>query len=452
MSFKHETIVGTGDKIDVIVNNDIFESVINGLIIKNNGTSTLNYFLYIDNEEIYKNTIDADSTYIFEKAINIPADSTFALKADSGLNISASYYLQAIDASGAYDTIQAALIEIRDDEQSTSASRISASTSETNAAASAASALSSKDIAVAKASDAANSETNASASAASALSSKDIAVAKASDAASYSDIALGSINYKGDWSSSYNGGNGYTLNESISYTDGYNYVSKVDNNTAEPISKSDTNEWNWIESINPDDYYDKSSVDDKLKTDVPANAVFTDTTYTVKDGELSEKNFTNTLKNKLDDLDNDYYDKNEIDDKLKTDVPANAVFTDTTYTDAEIKTKYETNNDTNAFTDNEKISVSRILMPTTKSNNYTATSYDLVLCDTSSSAFTLTLPANPSNFDIIGLLDYKGSFESNNLTLGRNGKKIMNLEEDMTIDVNNSSLELIYIDGDWRIK
>ncbi len=44
-----------------------------------------------------------------------------------------------------------------------------------------------------------------------------------------------------------------------------------------------------------------SKVDDsQVLTDVPSGAVFTDTTYTVGDGGLTEKNFTTALKNKLD--------------------------------------------------------------------------------------------------------------------------------------------------------
>ena len=40
--------------------------------------------------------------------------------------------------------------------------------------------------------------------------------------------------------------------------------------------------------------------DSQVQTDVPAGAVFTDTTYSVGDGGLTEKNFTTALKNKLD--------------------------------------------------------------------------------------------------------------------------------------------------------
>ena len=94
---------------------------------------------------------------------------------------------------------------------------------------------------------------------------------------------------------------------------------------------------------------------------VPADAVFTDTTYAVQDGELSENNFTNALKTKLDGI-----EAGATADQTKADidalginaasvsgfsvgvsVPADAVFTDTTYSvqDGELSQ----NNFTNAL-------------------------------------------------------------------------------------------------------
>lgn len=59
----------------------------------------------------------------------------------------------------------------------------------------------------------------------------------------------------------------------------------------------------------------------------------------------------------------------KVDDgQVLTNVPAGAVFTDTTYTDVEIKTKYEANLDTNAYTDAEKTKLSGIA---DSANNYT---------------------------------------------------------------------------------
>ena len=53
-------------------------------------------------------------------------------------------------------------------------------------------------------------------------------------------------NYKGDWVTNYNSGVGYALSDSISYTDGNTYVSKVANNLVEPTSLTNTTEWYFI--------------------------------------------------------------------------------------------------------------------------------------------------------------------------------------------------------------
>jgi len=44
--------------------------------------------------------------------------------------------------------------------------------------------------------------------------------------------------------------------------------------------------------------------------------------------------------------------------------------------------------------------------------------------DTTSSAFTVTLPAAPSAGDIVALSDYTGTWATNNLTVGRNSSNI----------------------------
>ena len=69
------------------------------------------------------------------------------------------------------------------------------------------------------------------------------------------------------------------------------------------------------------------------------------------------------------------------------------------------------------------------------------------LCNTSSAAFTVTLPAAPTANDVVRIADYAGTFATNNLTLGRNALNIMGLAEDMVISTNNASLTLQYIDA-----
>lgn len=75
------------------------------------------------------------------------------------------------------------------------------------------------------------------------------------------------------------------------------------------------------------------------------------------------------------------------------------------------------------------------------------------LVDCSSSAITLTLPANPSTGDTIKVVDYKENSATNNITLARNGQKIAGLDEDLVIDVNGAGFELVFSDVDqgWVI-
>ena len=67
--------------------------------------------------------------------------------------------------------------------------------------------------------------------------------------------------------------------------------------------------------------------------------------------------------------------------------------------------------------------------------------------DTSSAAFTVTLPAAPSAGDIVAVQDYAGTWETNNLTLGRNGSNIGGVAVDVTLSTSNQSITLVYVDA-----
>ena len=83
----------------------------------------------------------------------------------------------------------------------------------------------------------------------------------------------------------------------------------------------------------------------------------------------------------------------------------------------------------------------------------TAVAGTALLCDTTSAAFTVTLPAAPAFNTLVHIADYAGKFAVNNLTVARNGSNIMGLAENMVISTNNVSLTLQYIDATqgWRI-
>jgi hypothetical protein len=73
--------------------------------------------------------------------------------------------------------------------------------------------------------------------------------------------------------------------------------------------------------------------------------------------------------------------------------------------------------------------------------------------DTTSSAFTVTLPAAPSAGDIVALSDYTGTWATNNLTVGRNSSNINGAAADLVLNGNNTTATLIYVDGTegWRV-
>ena len=98
--------------------------------------------------------------------------------------------------------------------------------------------------------------------------------------------------------------------------------------------------------------------------------------------------------------------------------------------------------------DDRKVRQSKNLI---KDADYTASNRDIIYCDTTNGAFTITLPESPSDFDWVKVIDYKASFDDNNLTVARNGSSIMGADEDLVIDTENASVMLSVIDGDWRI-
>jgi hypothetical protein len=73
--------------------------------------------------------------------------------------------------------------------------------------------------------------------------------------------------------------------------------------------------------------------------------------------------------------------------------------------------------------------------------------------DTTSSAFTVTLPAAPSAGDIVALSDYTGTWATNNLTVGRNSSNINGAAADLILNADNTTATLIYVDGTegWRV-
>jgi hypothetical protein len=86
-------------------------------------------------------------------------------------------------------------------------------------------------------------------------------------------------------------------------------------------------------------------------------------------------------------------------------------------------------------------------------SNTNASIWRTYFCNTSGGAFTLTLPASPVKGDAIRVFDVGNTFDTNNLTIGRNGKPIGGLAENMTVTSEGASFELVFFDNTqgWRI-
>jgi len=81
---------------------------------------------------------------------------------------------------------------------------------------------------------------------------------------------------------------------------------------------------------------------------------------------------------------------------------------------------------------------------TTISSSTTATNLTNYFVNTAAGAITLTLPASPSANNKVAVADLAGTFDVNNLTLGRNSVLIMGRAEDLIINTRNASLTLVY--------
>jgi len=89
-----------------------------------------------------------------------------------------------------------------------------------------------------------------------------------------------------------------------------------------------------------------------------------------------------------------------------------------------------------------------------KTSNFTASAGQGVFCNTTSAAFTLTLPAG-SIGDEVTFVDYAGTFDTNNLTIAANGsEKIHGSTDDLTVSVERAANTLVFTDSTqgWLLK
>ena len=84
------------------------------------------------------------------------------------------------------------------------------------------------------------------------------------------------------------------------------------------------------------------------------------------------------------------------------------------------------------------------------SANTTAVSGSQYLVNTSSGPKTLTLPASPAANAVVIIAD-DANFNTNNLTVLRNGSTINGVADDLTIDIGYSVTTIVYDGSTWRV-
>ena len=82
-----------------------------------------------------------------------------------------------------------------------------------------------------------------------------------------------------------------------------------------------------------------------------------------------------------------------------------------------------------------------------KTTTFTAVAGEGYFVDTNAGAYTMTLPASPTIGDEVSFVDYAGTFDTNNLTIGRNSENIQGSAADLTVSVERAANTLVYTDG-----
>jgi hypothetical protein len=91
--------------------------------------------------------------------------------------------------------------------------------------------------------------------------------------------------------------------------------------------------------------------------------------------------------------------------------------------------------------------ISSVAWQAVQTTGFTAVAGRAYPCNTTSAAFTVTLPASPAAGNVITLTDYAGTWGTNNLTINPNGNKLNGVTASGTISTIRGSVNLVYVDA-----
>ena len=84
---------------------------------------------------------------------------------------------------------------------------------------------------------------------------------------------------------------------------------------------------------------------------------------------------------------------------------------------------------------------------TVKTGDFTAVAGEGYFVNTSSGGVTVTLPASPTAGDVVAFKDYANTFDTNALSINRNGEPIGGSAENKKMSTEGIAATLIYVDG-----
>lgn len=87
---------------------------------------------------------------------------------------------------------------------------------------------------------------------------------------------------------------------------------------------------------------------------------------------------------------------------------------------------------------------------TYRNSDYTASAADRVGADTSGGSWTLTLPAGPTQGDVVEVADVGGAFQTNNLTVATSST-IEGLASPMLLDLTRVRVVFLYNGTTWKV-
>ena len=82
-----------------------------------------------------------------------------------------------------------------------------------------------------------------------------------------------------------------------------------------------------------------------------------------------------------------------------------------------------------------------------QTTNFNVTAKEGYFVNTTTAAITATLPSSPTLGDFVSFIDYAGTFDTNNLTIARNGKNIQGSATDLTVATERAGLTLVFTDN-----